>query len=99
MLSEVAVDPATKLTAATPLLPEPFAVAPAAGASRFMCSEPADKAIDSFRQARKRNDTVAPMSSRICTCGTAGLPTLSTFTVLADFRESFVIQPRSIHGA
>ncbi len=64
-----------------------------------MCSEPADSAIESFRQVRKRNETVAPISSRICTCGAAGLPTLSTLMVLADLREKFAIQPRSIHGA
>src|SRR5579875_1967972 len=98
MARKVAVEPAARLTAVPPLLPEPLAAAPAAGAIRFMCSEPEASAMESLLHVLKRKQTVASTLSRTWVCVVPGLPVTSDPNLLADLRVKFSIQPRSIHG-
>src|SRR6185312_649800 len=98
--SIVAVEPeACRPTAVAAFAPEPFAAAPAAGASRFMCCEPHDSAIESLPHVLKRKDTLASTVSFTWNSAIAGLPTASPEILLSDFRLKSSIHPRSTHGS
>src|SRR6185437_698265 len=98
--SAVAVEPeAARLAAAIAFDPDPFAAAPAAGVSRFMCCDPAESAIESLLHVLNRNETLASTVSFTWNSVTAGLPVARPDNLLSDFRVNSSIHPRSIHGA
>ncbi len=94
-----AVEPAARFTGGTPFEPEPLGAPPAAGTSRFMCCEPAARAMESLVQVLKRKATVASTVARTCICVVPGVPVTRSPNLLADLRVKFSIQPREIHGA
>src|SRR5580698_6826200 len=97
---KVDVEPeAARFTAVAPFAPDPFSTAPAAGARRFMCCEPAESAIVSLLQVLKRRDTLASTISFTWYCVVPGEPTTRGAVLLNDLRLKSSIHPRSIQGA
>ncbi len=93
------MEPVARLTGEMAFEPEPLGVPPAAGTSRFMCCDPAARAMESLVQALKRNESVASTVARTCICVVPGVPVTRSPNLLADLRVKFSIQPREIHGA